>query len=207
MVDVRRRDTAPDSESELLELQTNACDHKGQQMTKPPRCTLAAPPSASSGPRGGLMRRYRASKISCQREQQVQFLPLLAKMASLSLGIRRAVAQVSRSPFVCRQCIRQQSKLAAAPSRSPLLSKPSPIVRAVRARYESTTSKPAPVAALADEINRFEAKSTDKSSSSSKSSSFPETNSKSVGIFLLASATSVFGIVVFGGLTRLTESG
>lgn len=43
--------------------------------------------------------------------------------------------------------------------------------------------------------------------SSSKSSSFPETSSKSVGIFLLASAASVFGIVILGGLTRLTESG
>ena len=38
-------------------------------------------------------------------------------------------------------------------------------------------------------------------------SSFPDVSSKSVAYFLLASATSVFGIVVFGGLTRLTESG
>lgn len=40
-----------------------------------------------------------------------------------------------------------------------------------------------------------------------KSSFFPETNSKSVAYWLLGSAASVFGIVVFGGLTRLTESG
>ncbi|KNG50821.1 cytochrome c oxidase assembly protein cox15 [Stemphylium lycopersici] len=46
-----------------------------------------------------------------------------------------------------------------------------------------------------------------KGKSKSKSSSFPKTTSKSVAYWLLGSAASVFGIVVFGGLTRLTESG
>ncbi|KAF1984928.1 cytochrome c oxidase assembly protein cox15 [Aulographum hederae CBS 113979] len=41
----------------------------------------------------------------------------------------------------------------------------------------------------------------------SKKSFFPETSDKSVAYWLFASAASVFGIVVFGGLTRLTESG
>lgn len=36
---------------------------------------------------------------------------------------------------------------------------------------------------------------------------FPRTSSKGVAYWLLGSAASVFGIVVFGGLTRLTESG
>lgn len=36
---------------------------------------------------------------------------------------------------------------------------------------------------------------------------WPESNPKGVGYWLLGSAVSVFGIVVFGGLTRLTESG
>lgn len=40
-----------------------------------------------------------------------------------------------------------------------------------------------------------------------KSSSFPKISNKSVAYWLLGSAASVFGIVVFGGLTRLTESG
>lgn len=40
-----------------------------------------------------------------------------------------------------------------------------------------------------------------------QASSFPQTSSKSVAYWLLGSAASVFGIVVFGGLTRLTESG
>ena len=36
---------------------------------------------------------------------------------------------------------------------------------------------------------------------------FPQTSSKGVAYWLLGSAASVFGLVVFGGLTRLTESG
>lgn len=36
---------------------------------------------------------------------------------------------------------------------------------------------------------------------------FPNTSTKTVAYWLLGSAASVFGIVIFGGLTRLTESG
>lgn len=36
---------------------------------------------------------------------------------------------------------------------------------------------------------------------------FPEISDKAVAYWLLGSAASVFGIVIFGGLTRLTESG
>ena len=36
---------------------------------------------------------------------------------------------------------------------------------------------------------------------------FPERTDKVVAWWLLGSAASVFGIIVFGGLTRLTESG
>jgi hypothetical protein len=38
-------------------------------------------------------------------------------------------------------------------------------------------------------------------------SRFPDVSSKAVAYWLLGSAASVFGIVIFGGLTRLTESG
>lgn len=40
-----------------------------------------------------------------------------------------------------------------------------------------------------------------------KKSRFPDASSNTVAYWLLGSAASVFGIVVFGGLTRLTESG
>ena len=40
-----------------------------------------------------------------------------------------------------------------------------------------------------------------------KQSRFPKNSTNVVAYWLLGSAASVFGIVVFGGLTRLTESG
>ena len=43
--------------------------------------------------------------------------------------------------------------------------------------------------------------------SSYRGARFPEISDKIVAYWLLGSAASVFGIVVFGGLTRLTESG
>ena len=46
-----------------------------------------------------------------------------------------------------------------------------------------------------------------KRAGNSKESFFPETSDKIVAYWLLGSAAAVFGLVVFGGLTRLTESG
>lgn len=46
-----------------------------------------------------------------------------------------------------------------------------------------------------------------KSAQKVKGNAWPETTSKAAGYWLIGSAVSVFGIVVLGGLTRLTESG
>ena len=51
------------------------------------------------------------------------------------------------------------------------------------------------------------AKSTGQNAKTSSIGYFPKTSEKSVAYWLLGSAASVFGIVIFGGLTRLTESG
>lgn len=132
-------------------------------------------------------------------------------MASLQSGMRRAIAQLSRSSFVCRrQCLRQQRAFSPSSSPSPILN----FLRAASRRYESTTAQAPPanplagkVSAAATELKAQSTAASSSSSSSSQSSSFPDATSKSVGIFLLASAASVFGIVILGGLTRLTESG
>lgn len=50
-------------------------------------------------------------------------------------------------------------------------------------------------------------KTTAEMGASAGKSRFPDASSKIVAYWLLGSAASVFGIVVFGGLTRLTESG
>jgi cytochrome c oxidase assembly protein subunit 15 len=48
---------------------------------------------------------------------------------------------------------------------------------------------------------------TAENAASNSGSSVPHVSSKIVAYWLLGSAASVFGLVVFGGLTRLTESG
>ncbi|KAK4462749.1 cytochrome oxidase assembly protein-domain-containing protein [Cladorrhinum samala] len=138
-------------------------------------------------------------------------------MSLFQLGLRRAAAQLSRSSFACGQCLRQQKPATAPPS--------SIILRLARqtSRSYATETKPSqsPIAALSSNINApvtplqdaaaasvaAAGSSGSSSKSSGKSSSFPETNAKSVGYWLIGSAVSVFGIVIFGGLTRLTESG
>ena len=63
-----------------------------------------------------------------------------------------------------------------------------------------------PMGALAESISTRAAPTASETVKAAKKA-WPETNSKGVGYWLIGSAVSVFGIVVFGGLTRLTESG
>ena len=46
-----------------------------------------------------------------------------------------------------------------------------------------------------------------KAAAAAAKKAWPEVSDKKVGYWLIGSATLVFGIVVLGGLTRLTESG
>jgi len=128
-------------------------------------------------------------------------------MTLFQLGLRRSAARLSRSSLVCGQCVQYGR---AIPSSKPL----SIVGIAVASRGYSTPAKPLPIASLAQEIHKTKGPNTHNTDAkdvrndrADKKSTFPETNSKSVGYWLLGSATSVFGIVVFGGLTRLTESG
>lgn len=123
-------------------------------------------------------------------------------------------ASTSASPFVCRQCLKTTGqKTSTPPSLVSSLAR-SRTIRQLQApasstlRYLNTTasnkSTSSPVASI-EYAAEPAAESNEKSKS--RSSSFPDTSSKSVAYWLLGSAASVFGIVVFGGLTRLTESG
>lgn len=114
--------------------------------------------------------------------------------------LRAAAPRLARRLFVCRPCINAASApvRAAVPARPPV-QRPS-VVQAVR--WSSTqplrSSVPTPDSSVAAEVA---------AKSSGKARSWPKTSSKGVAYWLLGSAASVFGIVVFGGLTRLTESG
>ncbi|KAI1380179.1 COX15-CtaA-domain-containing protein [Hypoxylon crocopeplum] len=116
-------------------------------------------------------------------------------MSLLIPGIRRAVPKLASSQFVCRQCLRKQPPTA-----------PSRILQSLRVRYASTESQ-----AHARFARYFTSTAVPTATTGAVSKSarraFPETSSKSVAYWLIGSAASVFGIVVFGGLTRLTESG
>jgi len=105
--------------------------------------------------------------------------------------LRAAAPRLTRRLFTCQA--------AARPSpRSALRNRPwprqSPVLRSLR--WQST--QPLPSSSIAPAIAN---------GARTASSAWPQTSSKSVAYWLLGSAASVFGIVIFGGLTRLTESG
>lgn len=83
----------------------------------------------------------------------------------------------------------------------------SPAASSFVRRLNTSSSKKAATAAAFDVKYKTASASSYRKGAKTKSSSFPETSSKSVAYWLLGSAASVFGIVVLGGLTRLTESG
>jgi len=112
----------------------------------------------------------------------------------------------ANAQFVCRQCLGQRQPR---------------ILQSLRQsrRHATTTStnsrskkRPALSSAFFSSTNANAAMSTAAYAATQTAGQvsrrpFPATSSKSVAYWLLGSAASVFGIVVFGGLTRLTESG
>ncbi|KAI0129415.1 putative cytochrome c oxidase assembly protein [Xylariales sp. AK1849] len=112
-------------------------------------------------------------------------------------GLRRIVLKVPISQYACNQCLHQSRLSAAAPSR---------MLRIIRSAHISQT----PLSSLRGNVTSSNVAPKAAAAASSQlaaKGSWPEASSKSVGYWLLGSAASVFGIVVFGGLTRLTESG
>jgi cytochrome c oxidase assembly protein subunit 15 len=120
-------------------------------------------------------------------------------MASILPGLRKAAPRLSRDFFICHQCAKQTRPAL------PRTKIPGKSTLSRNIRFNSNTAafaEPAgsPLSSLSQTIAREGAKP-------SSNRFFPETSSKGVAYWLLGSAASVFGIVVFGGLTRLTESG
>lgn len=80
---------------------------------------------------------------------------------------------------------------------------PSRVLSAVRSRSYADSAINKPIGTIAEQVSVRASPSV----SHATKKAWPESNPKGVGYWLLGSAVSVFGIVVFGGLTRLTESG
>ncbi|KAI0204495.1 cytochrome c oxidase assembly protein COX15 [Astrocystis sublimbata] len=145
-------------------------------------------------------------------------------MALLMPGFRVASLARPCTQFVCRQCFRQQpqpspprifqslrqarryatSITTASTSTPPRTSTGTGTGTTARARASVPALSPL---FFSTRLNTTLATAANATGQASKRA-FPEaTTSKSVAYWLVGSAVSVFGIVVFGGLTRLTESG
>lgn len=126
---------------------------------------------------------------------------------SMSL-FRRLMAGPTRD-FTCRQCLRSTNSASGTnPLRRSFVAMPfrpnanhaNPAFFRLQTRqFFAPSSKRLSSSSLAAEATA--------DSASVNQSGFPNVTSKAVAYWLLGSAASVFGIVVFGGLTRLTESG
>lgn len=129
----------------------------------------------------------------------------MASIVSSRLSTRFALraSKLLEESFICRRCLHQRNtSTQKSITQSPFLTafkEPGHY----KIRY-STAVLPGSSEALRPLAQRT-AESIPKSKS--QSSSFPHVSSKYVAYWLLGSAASVFGIVIFGGLTRLTESG
>jgi hypothetical protein len=152
----------------------------------------------------------RTTKKSWHRRLHRSFLPDSsltsphARMASIFQAfpqLRTAAPRLSRRLFVCQPCLNSPLRSSIATARC---SAPRPTI-SHSVRWKST--QPLRSSATIGASHAGQSILAEAATSGAKSSSFPKTSSKSVAYWLLGSAASVFGIVVFGGLTRLTESG
>ncbi|KAG5984283.1 hypothetical protein E4U55_005441 [Claviceps digitariae] len=123
-------------------------------------------------------------------------------MTLIGPGIRRVALQASPRFFACNQCLLLRQTLASPP-RQRLCSR---VLNAVRSRGFADARPVTPLGSLADQVASRSTQAQAQKLAKTKTA-FAKTNPKGVAYWLIGSAVSVFGIVVFGGLTRLTESG
>ncbi len=128
-------------------------------------------------------------------------------MTSIPPTLRRAAPRLTRQFFQCshHQCLPRAAtisdhfKVASPKYARAFKSSTRRATSAASGNFAPDTSSSSPLSSLGKSIGQ--------SAKKTKSGYFPKTSEKSVAYWLLGSAASVFGIVVFGGLTRLTESG
>ena len=150
-----------------------------------------------------LRHRFRL-RLSLEMACAVGFNPLLRQLAP---NLSRHFFQGCR-----RQCPRRQlhNNLHRSPTQSFESLKNTPFLQAFRS--QSTTVQSGALSSIAD-LGRARAgqiagmASLSGKSPAEKGGYFPKITRSTVAWWLYGSAASVFGIVVFGGLTRLTESG
>jgi cytochrome c oxidase assembly protein subunit 15 len=141
-------------------------------------------------------------------QRTVKMRPSLAIFGALR---RTLPAFNAAEAFTCRKSVHNKAQSGYKSVRqTPFLN--AFRARAAPARQQSTTApSSSPLSDLSKTIGQASASARNtiaqQTSAPAKKGYFPETTDKKVGYWLLASSASVFGIVIFGGLTRLTESG
>ena len=143
------------------------------------------------------------SKLHCDLEQRVS----RHEMIGLRPLLRENPLRLTSNWCTCaRRAFSIRSDLQTHPLRAPLRSHFKPRTsRTTTSRFvsyltqdlDSFASRTAPLGSLGRSLDNLE----------QPAKHFSDVSSRAVAYWLLGSAASVFGIVVFGGLTRLTESG
>jgi hypothetical protein len=174
-------------------------------LVKSPSKSLAADWRSASRATSYDLRNQRAISIFFPQGICCHQTVTMASLSSALPAWRSLAPRLSKDLFHCRQCLKNQGfavksvrRFAAMPSPKPSMSRSSLFTDKNRQFFTSSLrrSVAAPtVGAVAEEA------------AAKAKSSFPKISDKSVAFWLLGSAASVFGIVIFGGLTRLTESG
>jgi cytochrome c oxidase assembly protein subunit 15 len=123
---------------------------------------------------------------------------------------RFAFKTILQDAFVCKRCMQHQAKTPTiwkAKQQTPFLKAFRNGGPAGGARSQSSTASApsSPLGALGRSLKSTATRASP--TPASNASTYPGGTDKSVAYWLLGSAASVFGIVIFGGLTRLTESG
>lgn len=118
--------------------------------------------------------------------------------------------------FVCCHCGRLATRSARPLVHQKSFSKPPSLsffrnsATAISSKADESVEGTSSLSLSSRKINKYQKEkhlSLDSNKNKTNESFFPEISHKTVAYWLLGSAASVFGIVVFGGLTRLTESG
>ena len=145
---------------------------------------------------------------------QLQFL--MASNFQIYALFRREAPKLGREFLTCFPRRQNPMQLRRLPSplklvRNPTVSRSLSLssARASLVRSSIPAGEPISLAPLPRLVNNTEQKpGTDQvGEDATRRAFFPDVSSKVVAYWLLGSAASVFGLVVFGGLTRLTESG
>lgn len=138
----------------------------------------------------------------------------MAPTSNLQPLLKRAAPHLARHFFACRQCLNKplnapQTRLATSYSRPTHAIRQTPFLKAFRAQsgVAAMPKQLPPLNSFVRQSGLSEGTGWFAKSPAEKGGYFPKTSRNIVAWWLLGSSISVFGLVVLGGLTRLTESG